>query len=274
MTTGTSGVVVGAAHRTRAVLGAAMDSILLGSAGGGSLPVDSPWDLWWITVRAGLAAPRLPVEIRPGPGDCERCDTEASSMSRANGQSTAPTHGCAHAWAVRFRRPSTPPRWPAQRLTLLVVKPHVDPAAVRRTLPSRYQVLDSSRRTLTPTDTHRLWPDAYGADYLQRRDEYLTSGPVEVLVLAGPDDDVSDSAVVMKKMLRGAFGTDQLRNGVHMADNPGEALCDIGHLAGAELLAELYGRYDRDTAPARLDMYRDLVACGLPGPHRDPPRRP
>jgi hypothetical protein len=45
-----------------------------------------------------------------------------------------------------------------------------------------------------------------------------------------------------------------------MPDNPGEALCDIGHLAGMEVLADVYGRFDGDGAADRLDVYRRLVA--------------
>src|SRR5262249_36437917 len=138
-------------------------------------------------------------------------------------------------------------------------------------LPAGYRVLHGCRRTLTTTDTHRLWPDAYGAEFVARRDDYLTSRDVEVVVLA---TDPRTPVAAAKRSLRAAFGVDERRNGGPRPDSPAEALCDIGHLAGEDVLADLYGRFDGDRAADRLDAYRCLVAGRRADTHGGPAGRP
>ncbi|WP_334028664.1 hypothetical protein [Nocardia terpenica] len=152
----------------------------------------------------------------------------------------------------------------------MMVKPGTDRTTVRTLLEESHRVLATHRRWLSTADTRRLYPDAYGAEYLADRDAYLTGGEVSVLILL-TQPGVLATAKRIKTELRHRLGcSNPLRNGVHMPDCPGEAYCDIAHLCGADTLVELYERYDHDHAVDRLDRYRDLLA---PRPSRPGRRR-
>ncbi|MCO6010444.1 hypothetical protein NE236_36345 [Actinoallomurus purpureus] len=115
--------------------------------------------------------------------------------------------------------------------------------------------------------TRRLYPEAYGADYVGARDAYLTGGPVQVLVLRTLWEDPVPAKQI-KAAIRQVLGADELRNHLHMPDNPGEALADITHLAGSDTLAELYGRYERDRSSERLAFYRAALGISRSDAHR------
>ncbi|MBO2447113.1 hypothetical protein J4573_08440 [Actinomadura barringtoniae] len=123
---------------------------------------------------------------------------------------------------------------------------------------------------MTTDDTRRLYPEAYGADYVAARDSYLTRAPVEVLLLLDQRAHGDETAIAdLKARIRRAIGADELHNHLHMPDNPGEALADIAHLAGNETLAELYERYERDHAAERLAFYRSALGVGAADSHSD-----
>jgi hypothetical protein len=72
----------------------------------------------------------------------------------------------------------------------------------------------------------------------------------------------------IKAGIRHLLGADKVRNHLHMPDNPGEALADIAHLAGRELLATLYERHDRDRSTERLAFYRAALGIRSSDAHR------
>jgi hypothetical protein len=238
-----------------------------------TVPVADPWDLWWVAFRSALPADVLPVVV-PVSGGCEPCRHAVDGLlRRAPPRFPPPTVaalpcGCLRRWAVRFRRPVPRPAWPPLRLTLVLVKPGSPADAVRELLPATFRVVETARRALSPADTRRLYPDAYGAEFVARRDAYLTSGLADVLVVVTPGGSGPPTAAV-KQRIRTALGDDAVRNHVHMPDSPGEALCDIGHLAGIDTLAALYRRFDRDHAAGRLARYRALLGARPAHPHRD-----
>jgi hypothetical protein len=135
-------------------------------------------------------------------------------------------------------------------------------------LDPEYSILGSRELTLTAADTRRLYPEAYGADYVRDRDAYLTSGRAYVLVLRARRDGTGPGAVKMR--IREHIGADALRNHLHMPDNPGEALADIAQFAGYQELAQLYRRYERDHTARRLAFYRAALGIGPAGADRLP----
>lgn len=264
--------------RNKALLGRAVESRLaFGRPTARTVWVDSPWDLWWVCYRAAMSAATLGLSVTDPNGEaCAGCWRQVLGLIVTSSPGRPDINGgecgCLHQWAADMRRPGPGVAWPPLRLQVALVKPGTATRDVRRRLVDTYQVVGVARRQLTKADVSRLYPEAYGAEYVAAQDTYLTSGPVEVLVLVAGTDSPDPTEV--KTRIRHQLGVqDVLRNHVHMPDSPGDTLCDIAHLAGPRLLAGLYERYDRDRAGDRLDHYRAVLASGLSVAHRSPPQR-
>ena len=259
-----------AKHIPKALLGFVMELRLTGSIPDQAVPVLSPWDLWWASYRSAIPLGQLGIQVtRPGMG-CADCDHDAVELAA----SSPPRHPdvvggrpceCLLEWAMRMRAPTAALLWPQPTVTLALLKPGAPREKIRAELERTHRVLKLLEMTLTTDDTRRLYPEAYGADYVSVRDTYLTSGPVQVLVLNTNAGMVT--AAETKARIRRALGADMLRNHLHMPDNPGEALADIAHLTGLETLATLYERYERERSAERLAFYR--AALGIRGPDTD-----
>jgi len=176
--------------RTKTLLAAAMEHHLTGNGRPPDPVAHRPWDVWWACYRARRTSTALDIDPRGAPGHCDSCATDAARLAFA----TPPEHpdhdgqtqrrcSCFLEWARSMRQPAPDIAWPAWRLTVGMVKPGTDPTVIGELLAQTHTILDSVERTLTPTDVRRLYPDAYGADYITRQDDYLTSGPVTVFVL-------------------------------------------------------------------------------------------
>jgi nucleoside diphosphate kinase len=192
-----------------------------------------------------------------------------------------PGHGergcvCHRVWAEAMRAPLAEGRLPVvpQRLTLVLLKPGAPRQAIRSRLRAALREVYTVERELTAADCDRLYPDAHGAEFVGRRTAYLTSGPVQVVVLAGDADAVAVGSA-LKRTVRADLGVGALHNHLHMPDNPGEALADIALLAGWDILDRLYGRWEIQDGErrlaARLAGYRAHLdpgagAAGVVGP--------
>lgn len=277
-----------AKHFPKALLGHVMETRLSGAANlAETVQVTSPWDVWWVCYRAAVPLDQIGVQISLPDQACRACARDALAMAAAS----PPTHpdltgssrrcGCLLEWAVRMRAPAAAVAWPPSSLTLAMLKPGAPSAAIRAHLEQTHQVLQAMCTTLGAADTRRLYPEAYGADYVAARDRYLTSAPVTTLILrARPAPPASQTAPHaqaevepqgagrIKEEIRAALGGGVLRNHLHMPDNPGEALADIAHLAGPEVLADVYERYERDRAAHRLAFYRAALGISETGPDR------
>jgi hypothetical protein len=242
-----------------AVLGLALDAELSGRPA--ALPdLGHPWDAWWVAVRSG-------GRVRPASGSYGVCPACANLAAAAmTGRVSAhPGHveracGCHRVWAGAMRATLPPGHLPTppQRLTLALLKPGAPRPAIRSQLRGVLGEVHIVERDLTAGECDRLYPDAYGAGFVAQRTAYLTSGSVQVVVLAGDPAAVAHGAAV-KRTVRAGLGAGALRNHLHMPDNPAEALADIALLAGWDVLQQLYRRWegnDEQLLATRLAGYR------------------
>ena len=257
----TLGTAVGYRPRLAAVLGYVVEGRAAGLGDLGATRVGSPWDAWWLCYRTAVPAPDLGVGALQATNGCDLCDRDANALASASSPlfPLGRSCDCLYRWAVTMRQPALDVDWPPLRTQVAMVKPGGDAAAVADALRDSHVVVHSIERRLVVADIRRLYPDAYGADYVARQDAYLLSGPVLVLVLVAIRWAATQPRQ-LKARIRGLLGAaGPLHNHLHMPDNPGEALCDVHHLAGGDVLRDLYDRYDRDTVLARMACYRDLL---------------
>jgi nucleoside diphosphate kinase len=262
-------------HLPRALLGYLIETHLLpGGPPAAPVRLASPWDAWWACYRAGTPLGRLGAQLRLPSACCPVCvstsrDLASTDPPRHPAEQAGPSCGCLLKWAIRMRSPAPEGHWPPWSLTLALIKPDAPAARIRERLAGEYGILATSTRTLTTQDTRRMYPEAYGADYVAARDAYLTSGPVAVLVLRARSPGACGQTAQIKAGIRRDLGAGMLRNHLHMPDNPGEALADIAHFAGPSVLAELYERHERDQRAGRLAVYRAALGIGETGARRD-----
>lgn len=261
-----------AKHLPKALLGHALETLLSGGTSAATVDVANVWDAWWACYRAAVPADRLGLQVAAPKPSCPHCTLDALALAAQSppghpGVSTARPCGCLREWAIRMRAPAPAVTWPPLSLTLALIKPGAPAARIKDLLSTSYELGHSITRSLTAHDTRRLYPEAYGAQYVAARDAYMTSGPVTALVLR-PRQRRATSAGPLKERIRRRLGADPVRNHLHMPDNPGEALADIAHFAGWKVLAALYERHERDRAQSRLAFYRAALGITGPGTHR------
>lgn len=250
--------------RTKTLLAAAIEHHLTGHWQPPDRVGDGPWDVWWACYRAQRTAAELGLDPRRATGHCEGCATTAASLTLR----VPPEHpdrippqrcSCFLDWARSMRQPVHEIMWPGWRLTVGMIKPGSDPVPARDLLAENHTVLEEAQRSLAPADVRRLYPDAYGADYVAHQDDYLTSAPVTVFVLLARPSSVGKAKEIKADVRRRLGGGDVLRNHLHMPDSPGDAFADLDHLAGTAMFTGLYERYERDRAADRLARYRALL---------------
>jgi hypothetical protein len=247
-------------------------SLLVDQLSAGQLPdvagwrPRSPWDIWWVCFRTGLPSSTLGLAHLLQWGGCEACRRQVVDLTTA-----APKHpgadgdsgcGCFTGWAVSLRTAEPAIWWPVLVSGLAMVKPGTDPGSVVDLLAADFEIHEQITRTLTIADVRRLYPDAYGAEFVSGRDAYLTSSPSTVLTLEAKIP--RRAGTEYKRSIRRALGdSDVLRNHLHMPDNPGETWCDLRLLAGDH--NDLYRRYDSGNASQRVDQYRRLLGLEQAG---------
>jgi hypothetical protein len=258
----------------QAALGYVLEARLAGlSSEAPEVPLNSPWDLWWVSFRSAIPAGQLGLAGQT-PAACGACADDASEMAAADpprhpGMTGERACGCLLEWAVRMRAPAAPVTWPVLPLALALIKPGAPAQVLRARLQRSHRLLQDGKQTLATGDVRRLYPEAYGAAFVGAIDAYLTSAPVQTLVLQTRDGGHDEPALLKRQIRQDLGATDVMRNHLHMADNPAEALADIRHLAGQDMLAVLYERHARDGAADRLAFYRAALGIREPGPHRD-----
>ena len=267
MTTAAVCSPVPARHRVTALLGLLVESFLSGQeppVPPGEL-VEDPWDLWWACYRAACPPPADLGQAMERPRACPRCARQVRMLL----EESVPGHpqdlpggpcGCLRAWAIEMRRPAPEADWPAHRVSVALTKPG-SPAArtVELLSAAGCAVVENRIVHLRWSDVRRLYPEAYGAQFVRAQDAYLTSAPGRVVVLLLPDHWATNPAGLKRAVRAALGGADVLRNHLHMPDNPADALCDLTHLAGPTLTEHLYDRHERPWIRERLDGYRRVV---------------
>ncbi|MEU0237705.1 hypothetical protein ABZ234_08435 [Nocardiopsis sp. NPDC006198] len=244
-----------------ALLGQTVEADLLGQP----LPARvHPWNRWWISYRTGRPAAELRLDQDQEASVCATCRVRADALAghdppQHTDALRAPcSQGCLLAWAQILRSGQDRPAlaWPRPRLALALLKPGA-PQGVELDLAEHYDVIECRERTLDTADVRRLYPEAYGAAFVAARDAHMRSAPVRILVMVARGAPVD--ATALKHRIRLAHGAGELRNHLHMADNPGETFADIAHLLGREALNELHDTFDRTRAGDRLAHYRTVL---------------
>ncbi|MGH3812390.1 MAG: hypothetical protein ACRDUV_08030 [Pseudonocardiaceae bacterium] len=250
--------------RTKALLAYAIEWRITGHGRPLDRAGDGPWDVWWVCYRAQRTAAELDLDPRHTADRCEVCAIDASRLAFH----TLPAHPdgalregctCLLDWARAMRRPTPDIIWPGWRLTVSMVKPGSDPVPVRELLAESHTIVEEIQRRLTTADVRRLYPDAYGREYVARRDDYLTSAPVTVFILLASPSAIGKAKDIKSDIRRRLGHGDALRNHLHMPDSPGDAFADLDHLAGTETFSRLYERHEGDRAAQRLARYRALL---------------
>ncbi len=262
-------------YAAKALLGYLMDIRLTAAGPGPVVSVPSPWDAWWACYRAALPLPGSAPRIVIGDRSCPSCTGRARGLAAGSPPghpgTGAQACGCLLRWAEQMRAPGSPVTWPPACLSLALIKPDAPASPITNMLAPAFEILGSRQQTLTVSQTRRLYPEAYGADYVRDRDAYLTSGPVQVLILRARRAGTDPGAV--KARIREHIGGGALRNHLHMPDNPGETLADIAQFAGYAELEQWYRRYERDHTARRLAFYRTALGIGPAGADRLPAAR-
>ena len=259
-------------NTAKALLGYALEIRLASRTTREPVQPDSPWDLWWACYRAGLSAADLLPQARTNPSACRTCSQAAWRLAKASpprhpGLTRQEPCGCLTRWAIAMRQPGEHLPWPPVSLSLALIKPGAPAARVTEWLRSSYTVISARSVLLTVADARSLYPEAYGADFVHDRDKYLTSGTSQVLILRA-EPGAPPAPALIKAGIRGRLSSDELRNHLHMPDNPGETFADIALFAGYPMLAELYRRYESGDTAGRLAFYRSALGIGEASAYR------
>lgn len=258
-------------YAAKALLGYILDNWLFQHASD-PRPARIPnvWDVWWACYRADLPLRRTGVGVLADQAGCHDCAGRAFALAEANPVRYPDVESfscdCLLRWCRQVRSPGPRPDWPPSALSFAIIKPGAPADRIQNLLDPWFEVLKSERFPLSTYDLRRLYPEAYGTDYVAERDAYMTSGPVQVLTLLARNPRANTRAI--KDSIRHRLGAETLRNHVHMPDNPAESLADIAQFAGYRELAGMYRRYERDHAPVRLAFYRSALGISTAGPHR------
>ncbi len=226
------------------------------------------WDLWYVCYRLWRPAGALGIAGRRARSGCSACSDLAVRLT----VSTPPGYpdgasadcGCFLRWAIRMRSrepASSQVDCLAMALSFALLKPGAPADAIRTMLAARYRIADRRELRLTQVDVTRLYPDAYGEEFLAWQAGYLGRGPVEALMLACPSDEPV-CAVAVRSEVRAALGvTAEFENHLHMPDSPGEALANVEQFFGTEALQEQYRRIELTHGERRLALYRALLGA-------------
>lgn len=226
------------------------------------------WDAWYVCYRLWRPASVLgvaPLRPRSGCSECRELVTRLTCSSPPAYPASAPAGcGCFLRWAVRMRgrEPASPQvDCLAMAVSFALIKPGAPVDAIRAMLAARYRIVDRRVLQLTPLKVTRLYPDAYGEEFLAWQATYFGGGPVEVLTLtASPDEPVC--AMAVRSEIRGAFGvTTEPENHLHMPDSPGEALANIEQFFGSDVLRKWYRRVELTNGQRRLALHRALLGA-------------
>lgn len=224
------------------------------------------WDRWYVCFRLWRSAGALGIADGQARTGCSVCRDQVTHLTAGSPPAyPAPPPGkcgCFLRWAVRMR--SREPAAPevdsrGMGLSFALLKPGAPAAAIRSMLGVRYRIADHREVRLGPVDMTRLYPDAYGEQFLAWQSRYLGGGPVEALLLTARSEEPMRAAAVRAEVRVSLGVTSAFENHLHMPDSPGEAMANIEHFFGAEALRDHYRRIELSHGRHRLALYRALL---------------
>lgn len=229
----------------------------------------SCWDFWYVSycVRrppADLFAASFPDRLRELRDGAESADDVWQLVEAA--PVGWPEHGAAYAGLQTWRQ--------AQRLQkgrgltlpvgahcLVLVKPDVMVEPVLAALEPTLQVERRQTRLLRPEDVRRLYPTAYGSEFVGRVVNYLTSGPC-TLLLAAARQPISNLDEYKARLRRRLGVIDDLRNAVHVPASLGELYSNLAQLLGQAAVWEAYDEHSGTKHERRAAFYRVVLGAG------------
>jgi hypothetical protein len=226
------------------------------------------WDLWYVCYRLWRPAGDLGlagVRTRSGCPACRELVAYLISTSPPGYPAGAPADcGRFLHWAVRMR--SREPASPqvdclAMALSFALLKPGAPAGAIHDMLAVRYRIAGRRVLRLSSVDVTRLYPDAYGDEFLAWQAGYLGSGPTEALMLTAPPDQPVCARAVRSEIRASLGVTAEPENHLHMPDSPGEALANIEQFFGEDALREQYGRIELSHGRRRIALHRALLGA-------------
>jgi hypothetical protein len=224
------------------------------------------WDSWYVCYRLCRSASALGIATGEAQSGCAACRDLVARLTATSppGYPTSATAdcGCFLRWAVRMRsREPTAPQVDsiAMALSFALLKPGAPADAIHAVLGTRYSIASRRELRLTPVDMTRLYPDAYGDEFLAWQASYLGSGPVEALMLTTSSGEPVHTATVRAEVRACLDVTTTSENHLHMPDSPGEALANIEQFFGTQALHEQYRRIELPHGHGRLALYRALL---------------
>jgi len=226
------------------------------------------WDLWYVCYRLWRPAGALGIAGCGARSGCSACRKLVARLTSSSppGYPDGALGGCGDLlrWAVRMR--SREPASPqvdclGMALSFALLKPAAPAGAIRTMLAARYRIAGRRELRLTPVDVTRLYPDAYGEEFLAWQAGYLGSGPVEALMLTAPLDEPMCARAVRSEIRASLGVTAEPENHIHMPDSPGEALANIEQFFGNDTLREQYRRIELTHGQRRLALHRSLLGA-------------
>lgn len=143
----------------------------------------------------------------------------------------------------------------------VLVKPRVAVESVLAALEPVFQIEGCEARELGPKDVRRLYPTAYGAEFVGRVVDYLTSGPCTLLLVSAWQP--IPSLDVCKALVRGQLGVmGNLENAIHLPASLGELYSNLTQFLGHAATREAYNEHNGTKHERRVALYRTLLGAG------------
>ncbi|MGH8906383.1 MAG: hypothetical protein ACRD0K_07695 [Egibacteraceae bacterium] len=119
---------------------------------------------------------------------------------------------------------------------------------------------------------HRLYPTAYGCEFIERMRRYLTSEDCWALLLR-VQQDIPDLSGYKAALRAGVPSGELLRNLIHMPASLGELYSDLALFFGKHLAQRAYDDHHDGRHARRLALHRALLAARpSPDDHCEPHR--
>lgn len=143
----------------------------------------------------------------------------------------------------------------------VLVKPGVDVGPVVSALAPGWRIEQREDWLLSPKDVRRLYPTAYGHEFIGRVADYMTSGPCTLLLASSrrPVPNLDEYKAHLRKQLR---TTGNLKNAIHLPASLGELYTNLRQFFGQAAVQEAYNEHYGTRYERRAALYRTVLGAG------------